>query len=1021
MSVKIVNKQRPAGYIAEGPNDNPLKHISLVKNLKHIEANITTSFDVSGSQNCKGGLDLLNYMKFCRNTGIKTSIYPFGDNGVMTSFNSIEKFTDTYNTTKQFTTLTMTSSLIDCLEKSKERNINKFVFIGDGCFGGAYTSRETETNIFINRLNEMNLTHIQEIKLVFSPHTRDNIMDFLKNAIFKILSSSKNAIKVSCIKLPYLYRNEDYIYNIYKEMSKSIEIPKGHTMVGNLFTFNTKMTDKNLAKTILENFEEIIEPLEKYVKFIIQNQPHLLLIDNNIYSKLHNVLKIIIKDPYLNWISLEKGSAEGDKLKALTELLDNSYNKEAEIDELFEKIKKYIIGIGIFPDSQVTNKEILEMLKDGSCIMTKNFISNSLKSDRLIFKPLNGEEPKPNSWLIVRPRKNSDGGEYIEILRLSLKTLFLQFGSYLIEGNRTFIAALSMIMNGDSLGSEKKIPPLIRRVLMDAIFYDKDYTFKMLGFDVKSDELLLADNLCSPPIMNLVARSIINYPEKLLGSIGKQEKRLIYIMKKFMKVQNIVKTFRTKMTDFKLKREIRVKVCDIEIGNIALVKNYKLEPQINLSAVVIIRKLRKSKKKKKWVADGEYLDRGMDLILKDIRYGIPLNQLVILSSIYDKTLLDKLNNHLMKQQKEGDEGIYTGTYKGNEMERNLEESERLIILGKKMMDGAIYDAEFRHYNDNEIKEIIKIFLEKEGRTNNTGYNIVDIDVPVPKDDILKILKYSFKLNDKLLELLKSGSKLNKNDVIACSEIMYKYKEQDINLKPFVYKENDFILTDSEQDDIKKLFSDNLKNNTITLASSSSSKLCSICIEEKKINEFTYYEECNHAICIECKDYYDKQIIYKPGSLVNIMFHKCCICNHLQKSTLTDDLKCIIIDKYKGTLPDKIKLTYCLECNDLFETELHCGMSEDEIPNLCENHRIKEDDHFKQCPDCGQFIEKDGGCDHIECLNLVIKDGEYKLSKCGSHWCWGCKRKFSERILPIINIVNWECDGPCSDETEERHL
>ena len=62
MSIKIINKERSKGYVAEGPNENPLKHICLVKNIEKTESNITTAFDVSGSQNCTGGVHLINYM-----------------------------------------------------------------------------------------------------------------------------------------------------------------------------------------------------------------------------------------------------------------------------------------------------------------------------------------------------------------------------------------------------------------------------------------------------------------------------------------------------------------------------------------------------------------------------------------------------------------------------------------------------------------------------------------------------------------------------------------------------------------------------------------------------------------------------------------------------------------------------------------------------------------------------------------------------------------------------------------------
>jgi hypothetical protein len=999
MPIQTINKMRETGYVSKGPNEDPKKHFILVENLKKTQSSIGTGFDVSGSQQTQGGRDLVRYMKFCNGKDIKSSIFPFGDDGVMDSFPSIEKFNEIYYRVEKFTSGTLTYSLNDFLEKTKERGINKVVIIGDGDFGNYCIDRKQETRKFIDKLKNLDLSHIQSLKLVFSPHTNDHIMTTLKDSVFNILSSSKNALDVSYIRLPkYDMVATDHMYNIYKEMSMCIDIPSGYSLVGNLFTFNTKMTDRNLAKVILEEYEDIIKPLEKYMKFIIENQPDLLLVEDNIYSKLHNVLKMILKYSYINWISLEKSKATGKKLEALTELLNNSYNKDAEVEELYKKLEPYVIGYGIFPDTQITPKQILEMLKDGSCIMLKNFLSNILKSDRLIYEPRGKKSLEENKgMLIVRPRKSSDGEEYTEILRLSLKTLMYQFGNYLLEGNRTYITGLSLLVNEENTEyGDKKIPPLIKRTVCDAIFGDKSYTFRMLGFDPKSETLELADNLCSPPIMRLVATSVINFPKRMFVTIGKQEKELKYIMSKFLRLQNIIKTYKTKLKDYKIKRQIKVKLGGINVGDIAFVDHYESEPQINLSAVVVIREMRKSKKKKKWVCDGEYLDRDMNLRKKDIRFGIPLNKVQVVCSVSDRDLIKKLNIHLMKQQKEGEKGIYTGTYKIFKEE-----------LGGKMRLDGIYDKEFRDYNDSEVKDIIKKHLVELSKTNDTDYKIEDIDVPVPKEHILDILQYSFKLNDKLKELLNSEARLNKNDILECSEIMYKIDEKDLVLKPIVYADNDFTITKADIDSVKEIFKLNLEEYRVTLSSISSFKYCPICIEEKPINEFTMFEECNHPICLECKGYYDEQIKYEAGSLVQMRFHKCCECNHIQKSGIPLEVK-NVLDKYGGELPSKIKLKYCVECYDLFETELHCGMSDEEIPDLCEECRPKLDDKIKICPQCGEGIFRDEGCDHMACV-------------CGAHWCWGCQRIFSDEINELLDGINWICDEDCDDSSEVKYL
>ena len=49
-------------------------------------------------------------------------------------------------------------------------------------------------------------------------------------------------------------------------------------------------------------------------------------------------------------------------------------------------------------------------------------------------------------------------------------------------------------------------------------------------------------------------------------------------------------------------------------------------------------------------------------------------------------------------------------------------------------------------------------------------------------------------------------------------------------------------------------------------------------------------------------------------------------------------------------------------------------------------------NVKQCPDCGVFIEKIDGCNHIHC-------------RCGGHVCWICVRTFNNGIYDHLNTVH----------------
>ena len=1001
MSINMKSKQRDAGYLEKCPNEDPESHICLYENFKKEVSNISTAFDVSGSQNCPGGKDLLEFMKHCNGKDIKSSFYPFGNDGndgIMESFPDFERFNRKYNIRSKFITATYTHSLNDFLSRTKERGINQIVIVGDGDFSMEYDGSImcSGTTKFLDHLKTVNLSHIQSIRLVFSPHTKSSIIESLKKSLFSILGTSDNALDVDCIKLEFIEKNGKLkqMYDLYKDLRTSICVPKNHVLVGKLFSFDKRMTDRNLAKVILDKHTHIIGELEDYIKYIIQNKPHLLIQEDTIYSRLHNVLKIILKDSYINWISLEKSRApEGEKLQALTELLNNSYNKDAEVDELCKKIEPYVIGYGIFPDALVTKKQILDMLKDGSCVMIKNFITNILKSDRFIYEPRKSKSIVRKGMLIVRPRKKNDGPEYTEILRLGLKTLMFQFGNYLLEGNRTYISGLSFLVNEENLNGGKKIPPIIKRSIKDAIFGDKEYTFRMLGFDSKAETLELADNLCSPPIMKLVGMCVINFPKEMFISVGKQERELRYIMSKFIRLQNILKTY--KVLDFNLKRLIKIKITEISVGDIVYVGHYVGEPQVNLPAVAVIRTIRKSKKKKKRVADIEYLDRCMNDVKKDIRFGAELSKLKVICSLANSELILNLNTHLMKQQVEGYNGLYNG-------EKNE--------FGEKMKMDAEYDESFREMNDKLVIEIIDKYNKKSGRTNDIEYKMEDIEVPIPEEHILEILKYCFKLNDKLITLLKSGARLNKKDILECTEIMYQTQECDMVLNQIVYRDHDFVIGEGDIARIKDSFRKGLEQNKITLSSISKSKYCPICLEEKSIDEFTSFIGCNHPICLECKDMYDEQTKYEPGSIVKIRFHQCCECSHLIRASVPDEIL-QVYDRHEGSIPGNMRLRYCNECNELFEETLDCGTDEESMPNLCLACRpvIDDADAMKICPKCEEGILKNQGCDHMTCL------------WCKAEWCWGCRRQFSNEIKPLLGGINWVCDGPCSDVSESKYL
>ena len=59
-----------------------------------------------------------------------------------------------------------------------------------------------------------------------------------------------------------------------------------------------------------------------------------------------------------------------------------------------------------------------------------------------------------------------------------------------------------------------------------------------------------------------------------------------------------------------------------------------------------------------------------------------------------------------------------------------------------------------------------------------------------------------------------------------------------------------------------------------------------------------------------------------------------------------------------------------------------------------------ENNIKQCPDCGIYIEKDGGCNHMNC------------DLCGYEFCWACLRDMS------AEGCNYECEAWDEDDEDD---
>lgn len=75
---------------------------------------------------------------------------------------------------------------------------------------------------------------------------------------------------------------------------------------------------------------------------------------------------------------------------------------------------------------------------------------------------------------------------------------------------------------------------------------------------------------------------------------------------------------------------------------------------------------------------------------------------------------------------------------------------------------------------------------------------------------------------------------------------------------------------------------------------------------------------------------------------------------------------------------------CTVCHTEFHEGLTCAEHRDNLEGgNAAFQRWREENGVKPCPACHASLEKDGGCNHMHCIN------------CGTHICWVCMKTFSD--------------------------
>ncbi|KZV20214.1 hypothetical protein F511_01071 [Dorcoceras hygrometricum] len=185
--------------------------------------------------------------------------------------------------------------------------------------------------------------------------------------------------------------------------------------------------------------------------------------------------------------------------------------------------------------------------------------------------------------------------------------------------------------------------------------------------------------------------------------------------------------------------------------------------------------------------------------------------------------------------------------------------------------------------------------------------------------------------------------------------------------------------------------------------------CEICYDEFPAAEMTTMD-CGHIFCNECwTDYFTVQTNEKKSRRIMCMAHKCySICNEgkirsllsARDPQLLEKFECFLLESY---IEDNRRVKWCpsvpscgnairVENDEYCEVECLCGLqfcfscsSEAHSPCSCLMwelwvRKCKDSDwvivNVKSCPKCNKPVEKNGGCNLVQCI-------------CGQPFCWLC--------------------------------
>jgi hypothetical protein len=166
--------------------------------------------------------------------------------------------------------------------------------------------------------------------------------------------------------------------------------------------------------------------------------------------------------------------------------------------------------------------------------------------------------------------------------------------------------------------------------------------------------------------------------------------------------------------------------------------------------------------------------------------------------------------------------------------------------------------------------------------------------------------------------------------------------------------------------------------------------------------------CTHQLCEPCaKGWYSQN---SPGNVVLETYSRCPFCKQMPKFDVIKNYNRILcqFNNRKHKFDPSSYEAWCLTCGII--SEFAAKECANDIPSLdgqfrCAVCKMKEDkldpsEFQKECPGCGVMTFKAGGCNHMTC----VMDG------CKTHWCWKCRWKSTPGSIGIYDHLRKEHGG-----------